>query len=78
MTKMLTERFVIMEDSIISTGQIFLQEIIWEEVSKAKKTDDDVTIYNRVCKQVDVVSLEMLKEIMRLIHLNQSIINYGG
>lgn len=75
---MLTERFAVMEDSIISTGQIYLQEIIWGEVSKAKKTDDDVTIYNRVCEQVNVVSLEMLKEIMRLIHLNQSIINYGG
>lgn len=67
-----------MGDIILKAGDIYMQNIIQAEVQNAQPNEDDIVIYNRVCKQMDIDSLQTATEVMRLIHLNQSIINFGG
>ena len=67
-----------MGDIILKAGDIYMQNIIQAEVQNAQPNEDDIVIYNRVCRQMDIDSLQTATEVMRLIHLNQSIINFGG
>lgn len=67
-----------MSDIILAPEDIYLQDIVHEVVQNAEKGDNDVVIYNKVCKIIDIPNITMSRTVMRLIHLNQSIINCGG
>ena len=67
-----------MDDVILSADDVNLQDIICTEIMRANKNESDVVIYNRICRLVNIPSLQVAVKVLRLIHLNQSILNYGG
>lgn len=59
-----------MQDEIISADQIFMQDMVCDEVTKNPKLDD-FEIYNNLWKKIDIPDLETVMKILELIRINK-------
>lgn len=59
-----------MHDEIISSNQLYLQDVVCGIVAEDPKADD-FTIYNKVVKMTDVPDIETVGKILELIKLNK-------
>ena len=66
--------FITVDDELISSGEIYLQDIVCSVVGSNLGADDFI-IYNIVSTMVEIPSLEITRKILELIKLNKSALN---
>ena len=60
-----------MDDELIASSEIHLQDIICSVVEKNSRADD-FALYNIVATMVDISSLEMAERVLSLIKINKT------